>query len=354
MWDDSAYYLDGPAAPLFHRWLPNGTVDAITLLENDTEKVWVWFERKGYIDGSFIRYTEDADKQNFEITHMTRQAKLNAGHLRCRAELSDCTTEEFEALSKETIDEATFKKLGKRIAKLVPFTVGTFVDLLRVRFGQYWIEPVPKWDSTSVNLEGFLSGTLPTWYSVDNGITLKRFKFGQAQISTVVHAASKRDYEELLTEADWTSLRSVAASQPTPSIAETLLIAASEFRDRGQYRQAIVEAATALELAIGECLRRHAGALETQCRAFYNLPLPAQTVVLLTTTMVATHDETKNVTDLIATRNKIVHEGFDPGFDSRSFQLVLGVIARLLGNTTHKFPSVHLGNQLDAPNRPDI
>ena len=323
--------------------------DGVTLLENDTEKVWIWFERKGRVIGSFIRFTEDPDKQHFEVAHMSRQAKLNAGHLRCRVEFSDCTVEEFDALSAETINEEIFKKLGKRIAELVPKIVGGFVDLLRVRYGQYWIEPVPKWNSTKQNLEGFLSATLPTWYSVDNGITLTRFKFGQAQTNTFVQIDSTSAYEQLLTQADWTSLQSDAKFQSAPSIAETLLIAASEFRDRGQYRQAIVEAATALELAIGECLRRHAGALETQCRAFYNLPLPTQTVVLLAATKAATRDETKKVTDLIATRNKIVHEGFDPDFDSQDFQSVLGVVARLLGNTTYKFPSVNLGNRLDAP-----
>ena len=70
--------------------------------------------------------------------------------------------------------------------------------------------------------------------------------------------------------------------------------------------------------------------------------------MLLTATKAASIEEAKKVTSLIAIRNRIVHEGFDPDFEAQDFHTVLVVIARLLGNTIQKFPSIDLGNHLDA------
>ena len=53
---ESDRLLSDVKGPLFHRWLPDGRQDSIVLATKDPNtKLEVWFERRGYADGNFIR-----------------------------------------------------------------------------------------------------------------------------------------------------------------------------------------------------------------------------------------------------------------------------------------------------------
>lgn len=67
---------NAPPGPLFHRWLPGGVHDAISLETREPDSsLKVWFERWGVVDdGGFIRFTHR--QREVDASVVERQAKL--------------------------------------------------------------------------------------------------------------------------------------------------------------------------------------------------------------------------------------------------------------------------------------
>ena len=74
------YEIDTSIRPhglLFHRWLPDGREDAISIpVRDERNSLQIWFDRKGYIDKNFIKF--DAHRSEVNDTTMARQGKLES------------------------------------------------------------------------------------------------------------------------------------------------------------------------------------------------------------------------------------------------------------------------------------
>ena len=68
---------------LFHRWLPDGMSDALTLKPNKEDygdiTTNLWFERRGYLKDGFIKY--DHVRKEVDPVVMEKQGLLVAGPL---------------------------------------------------------------------------------------------------------------------------------------------------------------------------------------------------------------------------------------------------------------------------------
>jgi len=65
--------------PLFNRWLPDGSNDAIDIQTGEpATKLKLWFDRRGYVD-TFIEF--DYNRKEIDEEIMVRQAVLDAGPL---------------------------------------------------------------------------------------------------------------------------------------------------------------------------------------------------------------------------------------------------------------------------------
>src|SRR5947209_19407465 len=67
--------------PMFHRWLPDGEADAISLQTADSPKsdLSVWFERRGYMDGNRIKY--DHERHEIDAAKTPWNGSLCGGYL---------------------------------------------------------------------------------------------------------------------------------------------------------------------------------------------------------------------------------------------------------------------------------
>ncbi len=66
--------------PLFYRWLPDGEKNAITLSTNDDNaNLKVWFERYGFVDGGFVRFSYDRREVTPDIIHTQNDRNLFLG-----------------------------------------------------------------------------------------------------------------------------------------------------------------------------------------------------------------------------------------------------------------------------------
>jgi len=153
-----------PKGPLFNRWLPNGRSDSIIL--TDSIDIEVWFERRGYVDRSFIRY--DKKKNEVDPKIMALQGKLDAGQLWGEIEYSDISENELDAVLNNKIDSDEYISLGKRLVKTLHPPLSNFINKLRTQYGQYWLPELSPWDSRSESLGSYCSTTIWLEWSNDD------------------------------------------------------------------------------------------------------------------------------------------------------------------------------------------
>lgn len=129
----------------FHRWLPNGSEDAIVLNERDDScEIKVWFERLGVADNGFIQYKENELLSDHSL--IESQAIIDSGPLCGLIILRNISTS--ERLINESEDNEDYHGLAKRVVQILFYPkISKFIELMRTNLGQYWILPLEEWDS---------------------------------------------------------------------------------------------------------------------------------------------------------------------------------------------------------------
>jgi hypothetical protein len=341
--EDEYAYEFAPA--LFHKWLPDGEKDAITILENDSAKIWVWFERSGDSSSGVIHFTQEGSQQSFDTEIMKRQARLVAGSLHAKLSLFDCTSVEIEALSNGEMNEEAIRLVAIRAAKKIGDPIANFIEVLRARYGQFWIPSFEKWDSQKHTIETYFRVAFDAGYSTDSGNSFAAFLPGHATYIITGPRMEGKGWAEFLEEADWRSLQKSGIDLRQVSIAESLIAAASKYAQSNQLRQAIIEAVTAIEIASSEYIHRCTREHQNRIQAFFDLSLSSRIAILLSSSKLATDKEISSVIRTIEIRNKVVHKGYFPtSTEDAHLRTTMIVTARLLGNEKQKLPTFNFSN----------
>lgn len=301
---------------LFHRWLPDGANDAITVPVNHmANTLKIWFERNGYIENGFIRY--DFQRSEVDPSVMTRQGKLEAGPLRGEASFTDISDEELRAVKDNVVDSEEYIAIGKRVVEFLYLPLSNFISILRIQYGQYWLKDLPRWDSRYQSLGHYCSSTLGLLWSED-GIQWDRFSPTEGHVMIFASMPARRGYREYLTKADWERLSNSFNPIEPPSLATKILGRAHEFYDSGELRQSFVEGVTALEVAISEYINKKLVHQPETLAAAYNILKDTKLGVQEKFTWISAvsgliSDEAFRTTiDAIRIRNDIIHRGFLP------------------------------------------
>lgn len=252
-----------PHGPLFHRWLPDGVADALTLQSGDsTVELRVWFERLGYVrDRAMGRdIVFDPGRRELDSAIMATQGILQAGPLCGELVLHALTDEEIaplrEFVTNEQREKSTgyYVRLGKRVVKLIQPPVTHFLDVLRINFGQYWLTTLESWDSRKESLGQYCSHTLNLRWGLDNEDTWERFIPTQLQGRIYATMRPDQHFLEYLSREDWAELQQVVGELKSPSLAARILVQTHRLRDQNDLRYALIEGVTALELALDDYL----------------------------------------------------------------------------------------------------
>lgn len=124
---------------------------------------------------------------------------------------------------------------------------------------------------------------------------------------------------------------------------------------KNEYRFSIINACTALELAI-DAFYNNKNELEYTFKqkfsSFNNLPLLTRAITVLLTAKAP--DKVPIVSYFIDLRNSVVHDGYEPT-DNFDYELndFLEIISKYILNENHKFPSHNHGNALERINQND-
>jgi hypothetical protein len=335
--------------PLFHRWLPNGENDAIALNPSDPgADLKVWFERRGFVNkNGFIEF--DHNRKEVDDTLVLRQAVLDAGPLRGLLRLDNMPESQLTALQESRTGDKEYLAIGKRIVNLIYEPVSAFINVLRTNGGQYWISEIPRWDSRYQSLGSYLRQSMQSQWSSDSGKSWTNLVPDQLRDEIIVEAS--RGYREYLTKDDWNQLRAISEGAYRPPLASFLLMSAHRLLDQGKTKEAIIDAVTALEIALGELLRNKLKGhpvLHDKIQPFWKLPLPAQ-MISVAAVLGISGEDLECAVECIEVRNDVVHEGCNPpnGLRTTVFKF-LQIISALLPGPRFKFPHSEHSNRMGS------
>jgi len=338
--------------PLFHRWLPDGQRDSIAFDTGDpNSSLRVWFERRGYVDGHFIRF--DYKRTEVDLDIMNRQAVLDAGPLRGQLEIREIDDREIRPVRDGITGDTAYVALGKRIVlDLLYPPVSRLISLLRINFGQYWINELERWDSRKSTLGGYCQRIHLHW-SLDSGATWAPFIPDEPIFYETMTVIMDRAFRDYITEDDWRQLEDILHEGYEPSLAAIILSRTHELLDQGDMKSALIEGTTALEIAIKDFLRAKLGGnayLISEMQSFWTLPLIAQLISLASTIERVSLGDIERATRALKIRHQVVHEGKNPPDEARQ-QLsgLLRTIAALIEGPTIRFPESNTGNSIRSP-----
>lgn len=336
------------SGPVFHRWLPNGEMDALSINYPDPQTtVRLWFERRGYVDESgFIKH--EHKRKEVDDSIIPRQAILEAGAIFGRVTLADISEPEFDAVTNNRTGTDEYVSIGKRVVKKIidPLLV-RLAKILRDTYGQYWISPPSTFDSRDCSLGQYCHRRSMRWETSDG--MKGEFIPNEKSSETLQFSVGRPDYSEYMSRETWLGLTELLNSDYEPSVATTISSRARRLLDEERLEHGLIEVITSLEIAIDEYVRRklrdNKKLLEVT-KSFWQLPLPARIGLISSLADISSEDIEQAFLAVVA-RNDFVHEGKSPSSKTKQhIQGVLNIIRVLSGPPVLRFPSGHSGNEL--------
>jgi hypothetical protein len=322
----------------------------------------VWFERRTTLQNEFLHW--DAQGNDFNADTMVRQDKIDAGNLFGEVVL-DITDVEYAAVLQNPIELGTqygssttevpaYTSLAKRLICEIQERVGRFIDTLREQYGQYWVPPLLAWDSRQESLGSYCARLGLCWWDEATG---KRYRFVPTNLSSTVFmtSGSREAGQNYLCEADWRRLQSTRCLA-SPSIEVQLLGQSGESLDRGNYLQAFVAAACALELAIARLVDVDQGKIATKAaiNSFFNQTTQSQIAVVLRVAKLPV-DDIEQVLQTVKIRNLAIHKGHKiMDREAQGLRHLIKIVARVLDLDALKTPILTASNSLSAPPNPRV
>lgn len=348
----------GPQGPWFHRWLPDGRNDAITLSpDDDSSPIRIWFERRTKKDGGgFLSW--HIEGKDFDPAIMRRQAALDAGYLFGDMQ-HDISEEELTSLvsNPKRVGESfgsddgddVYVRLGKRVVRLLYPPLSRFIATLRNQYGQTWLLPLEDWDSRKMTLGSYCNSTLGLRWWHDQNQAWYWFLPTKSGQTLVLQGLPGRGFEEFLTEADWRRLQQSRCAADVSTEVQLIGNATASMSTQ-DYRQAFVEVITALEIAVSRRFASQNQVIQPVLQRFFDREPQSVQVALVMLALNLDEREIESALSAIKIRNKTVHEGYQPTpQEAELVRSVMHTIRKVSGIDEIKSPVLTGSNRLSAP-----
>lgn len=335
---------DFGGGPSFHRWLPRGIEDAI---ETDVEfgHLQLWFERRGYTE-RMVQF--DFERHEVDPHIVPKQGRLDAGPLFGKLQLTKAPDDVIEVLRRDLTGDVRYVALGKSVVKSVHPIIERLLWLLRERYGQHWLKALEPWDSRRLSLGAICCDWNVSW-SDDNGASWHAFKPDKSVRN--YDAIEPTKFNEYLTQSDWFNLKTALEKGDNPSLATELVTNSHRLISDVELRHAVVEAVSALEVAISDAVRepiKRSSKLTDSASSFLkDTPLKTRLVVVASFLGGIPAATVEDAVAGIELRNRVVHEGFAPEQqDMKQVRAVLELAAMLVPGPPIKFPALPGSNSI--------
>jgi hypothetical protein len=335
----------GPHGPTFHRWLPRGRQDAIALLDASETRLRVWLDDTGFINDGLVTFHQRRTEVDRDI--VGRQGWVESGNAQAELQMHVATTE-VGSLCSGSIPNPSVVPIAERVVKTIDAPLSRLVDILRINYGQYWLSRWTGWNPSKQSLGSFcfhlrLRVTSDGKEAVPVIPDMPQ-SFGQPRIV----AASFQDY---MRPDDWAKIQELVRADYSPTTAVRVIALAHHLLEEGNLRHALVEAASAVELAIPEGIHAHyAGRtiVLQQLGAIANMKLKPQIVAVAAQARHIGEDLVQSAVEAVDLRNAVVHEGKEIGREAEPLVRALLAFAQaLLATVPIKCPTRELFNRVD-------
>jgi len=327
---------DFGGGPSFHRWLPRGIEDAVEM-DLEIGHLQLWFERRGYTEG-IVRF--DFERHEVDPHIVPKQGRLDAGPLFGRLHLTKAPNEIIDVLRRDLTGDTNYVALGKSVVKSVHPIIERLLRLFRKRYGQHWLKVLEPWDSRRLSLGAICCDWNMSW-SDDNGANWHPFKPDKSVRNYGAMETTK--FNEYLTQSDWFDLKTAVEKGDDPSLATELVTNSHRMFAEGELRHAVVEAVSALEVAISDAVRapiKGSKKLTDSAASFLkDTTLKTRLVVVASFLGGMPAATIEDALAGIELRNRVVHEGFVPEQQSmKQVRAVMEVAAMLVPGPRIKLP----------------
>jgi len=236
---------------VFKRWLPLNQDNTILANKNGVT-VRLWIDQSCLIPNS-VPLREINSYVTIFVTHVITEVVTTVSR-----ELADFIYTERDVLehfpSTEFSDETKatlareYAEVARQVLSAAVESVNRLILYVRNHKGQYWLEPldmpIADVDVHSANVGFRARVRIPPqdW-------------FRWSPPGAFVLRAGASQPERYIAEEDWSDLRSFVTGSSRPELVLELLANAESLADAGRQRSALIEAATALELALSNFAR---------------------------------------------------------------------------------------------------
>lgn len=356
--------------PLFHRWIPQGEEDAVSLDTGHTDySLKVWFERKDFATGLGEEQAPISDygaldagplKGKLEIENLSnnyvraiRESEIDTTTT-LEVHRSSESTEKEEAgpTKEEETSEEEYFELGKKLYKnfLYP-CITRFINVLRIDYGQYWIQEMPEWDSREMTLGHYYQNQLFAHWSLDGGESWNYFCPNEAR-AIINSTFNEEEYQKFITKEDWESIPDKANQREGDgykTTGEELLIETHQLTDTGKYKLAFIRGVTLLEVVTEKRVKPRLEKYSSEIEASLSVReiksnlggLQYLVAIIATPLENTTKSKIEKALRAIDTRNKIVHKDRSVPNDSESkeqLSALLDVAKSIMSREKIKLP----------------
>lgn len=265
---------------------PSNEADALTLkTKDDSHSLQIWFDATapGYIVGSL--------------------------------EYSTLSDQELSAIKERKINDPDYIAAGKKIVKLIQEPVSRLERVMRIDYRLAWVEELPKWDSRQKSLRAYCQDDLSLQWTLDKGATWRDFLPDEYKVSVGTFlrlSLTKRD-KPATVRAIWNEIEQAVNDSYEPPLPLQVLAGAYQLREQDKLKHALIDAVTALEIALDDYIRNNAQGTEKIEKLANNFSegssIPAKALAVLRLTGKVTINELDMVLKAVTVRNDIVHKG---------------------------------------------
>lgn len=298
-----------PKGILFDRWLPKGQEDAFRLDTGDANAtLTMWFERFGFVREGRL-YFDIRQKLSGHEELISVQPNPS-GPLFGLLQIHNVPEEALAAMREHRTNDPAYMELGKSVLDLLR-PVSRLLDVLRTSFGQFWLPLLKSWDSRDWSLAGYFDQCFSLKWSEDPSADLQSWNAFEPDDWRVVGGRSI--YRTALTQEDWSLAKEVLSGTYTPSPAAQVLARARVLLDEGEDRYALLEAVTALELAVTELLNKWSSDRRAKRHAeqVTKLALAARLIAVTAAMDGIPRKELELALEAIDLRNRVAHGAWE-------------------------------------------
>lgn len=315
--------VTGEDLPVFCQWLPKGPSDSIYVDSGQSGVAMMCWSERGQVEG----LGENEQRSEYY---------MKSGPFRCEIVIA---AEEGLSILIESGDFANpqLASIKRRIAKAIGSGLGRLVDLLQTKYGQTWLPTPRHWDSRTNDVDAYLSRYDMHWLSSGSWL-----KHPGGDWMYRLHSDGGGVIGVFLTSDDWRGLGILAASRDELPPSMKLLQSSHRHYVNLEYRSAIIDAVTAIEMAIYERLRvdcgDQSGAIEGDAN-FDKMSLITKIRLFASLLGISDAVTVQDACDIVAMRNEVVHEGRTPDREwMRKLMAIKSVYRLISGQHDIRFP----------------